>query len=220
MGAKTCFIAQSEGDVAHELRHAARLDEAATADWVAGLYPDRVFAPPQHADLSHTFVRDGSVVAGCFPGLRIVVSDEVALDRPSELPAKYVQAQGRTVLHAMHSVVDWCAFAVWQDGRLQRAFSVAPDSGVIEDIGARLPFEQPYWDGAHPAVSPEEAAAGESYPLPFHPLELGEAALRAFFGFQLEGYVDPKLLEPERVAMLRFDRPARTSVRKPWWKLW
>jgi hypothetical protein len=29
----------------------------------------------------------------------------------------------RVVLHAMHSVVDWLAFAVWEDGRLLRSLS-------------------------------------------------------------------------------------------------
>jgi hypothetical protein len=54
----------------------------------------------------------------------------------------------------MHSVVDWFAFAVWQDGRLKRSLSLSPDSGVLEDIGAKLPFEEPYWSGKHPAVNP------------------------------------------------------------------
>lgn len=36
-------------------------------------------------------------------------------------------------LHAMHSVVDWFAFAVWgPDGKLRRALSVSPANGVIE----------------------------------------------------------------------------------------
>ena len=34
-------------------------------------------------------------------------------------------------------------------------------------------------------------------PFPFHPLELGEAALREFFGYQVEGIVDPGPIEPE-----------------------
>jgi hypothetical protein len=42
----------------------------------------------------------------------------------------------RTILHAMHSVVDWLAFAVWEDNRLIRSLSLAPDGGIIEDIGA------------------------------------------------------------------------------------
>ncbi|MFJ9730973.1 DUF6928 family protein [Streptomyces sp. NPDC101171] len=53
--------------------------------------------------------------------------------RPSELPEHLVAASAgrRLVLHAMHSVVDWLAFAVWEDGRLVRSLSLSPDSGVI-----------------------------------------------------------------------------------------
>jgi hypothetical protein len=84
---------------------------------------------------------------------------------------------------------------------------LSPDDDIIEDIGVRLPFEESYWNGEHPAEDPdEELAEEERYPLPFHPLELGEAALREFFGYQLEGYVDLELLRPETVPLLRFRR--------------
>lgn len=53
---------------------------------------------------------------------------------------------------------------------------------VAEDIGDRLPFEEPFWAAAHPATEDDD------HPLPFHPLELGEAALHHLFGFVLEGY--------------------------------
>lgn len=49
------------------------------------------------------------------PGLTIVCTGEVALDRPSQLHPRFLaEARGRTTyLHAMHSGVDWCALAVW-----------------------------------------------------------------------------------------------------------
>jgi hypothetical protein len=222
MGAKTSLLAQVEGDARQILSSSPALDEDATARLVAALFPGAAFGPPQDADLSYTYVRDGTVVAGCWPGLRIVATAEVALDKPSQLPPKYIAARGKTVVHAMHSVVDWFACAVWEDGVLRRSLSVAPDEGVLEDIGPRMAFEVPYWEGAHPAVDPEDGP--DDYPLPFHPLELGEAALREFFGFQLEGYVDPALLEAEHIRMLRFEpvgaarRPAQ--ARNPWWKFW
>ncbi len=84
----------------------------------------------------------------------------------------------------MHSVVDWFAYGVWTpDGTLRRALSVSSDDEVIEDVGERLPFEEPFWAGAHPAVDDDE-----EYPLPFHPLELSEAALDHLFGFVFEGW--------------------------------
>ena len=64
----------------------------------------------------------------------------------------------------------------------------------------------------------------DGYPLPFHPLELGEEALREFFGFQLEGLVDETLLEPEDIVMLCFDDPGKApkaaGSTRPWWRFW
>lgn len=223
MGAKTCLLAQAEVDVRKVLASKPALDESATAGFVASLFPELGFATPTSTDLlSYTYVSDDTVVAGCFPNLRIIAASEVAVDRPSQLQAKYIAAKGTTYLHVMHSVVDWFAFAVWEDGILRRSLSVAPDSGVLEDIGNRLPFEIPYWEGEHPALDPEDEQ--DSYPLPFHPLELGEAALREFFGFQLEGHIDASLLEPENIRMLKFDvagrPPDSIQANKPWWKFW
>ncbi|MDG6103769.1 hypothetical protein Daura_24375 [Dactylosporangium aurantiacum] len=86
-----------------------------------------------------------------------------------------------------HSVVDWLAFAVWDDGRLVRSLSLAPDHGVIEDLGDPLP----YWRGEHP-VDPHP----DPYPLPFHPLDLGERALVELFGFYAEGLLSGDAPEP------------------------
>ncbi|MDT0546544.1 hypothetical protein AB0H07_41450 [Streptomyces sp. NPDC021354] len=48
------------------------------------------------------------------------------IDSPSRLPEHLVAASAgrRLILHAMHSVVDWFAFAVWDDGRLIRSLSL------------------------------------------------------------------------------------------------
>jgi hypothetical protein len=146
-------------------------------------------------------------------GVSIVAAKEFAIDRPSGLPPSFLREMpARTVyLHAMHSVVDWFAFATWENGKLTRSLSLSPDGGIVEDIGPKLPFEEPYWAGEHPATDPEEEE--DKYPFPFHPLELGEAALAEFFGYQLEGFIDPSLLEPERVPLMRFKR-AKSS----WWR--
>ncbi len=112
----------------------------------------------------------------------------------------------------MHSVVDWFAYAIWTNGKLVRSLSLSPDSGIIEDIGRRQPFEEPYWSGEHPAVDSDEE---EPYPFPFHPLELGEATLKDRFGYQLEGYIDASLLDPESIPLVRYKR-----CRSPWWKFW
>lgn len=42
------------------------------------------------------------------------------------------------------------------------------------------------------------------YPLPFHPLDLGEAALRALFGFVVEDRARPDDLDAESVGLHGF----------------
>ncbi len=102
----------------------------------------------------------------------------------------------RMVLHAMHRVVDWLAFGVREDGRLIRSLSLSPGSGIDENIGEPLPFEMPYWAGQRRAeVIPWPGEDGEPYALPFHPLQMGEDALRSLCGFIVEGRPDPAAKE-------------------------
>lgn len=217
MGAKTWMLVASDGDAARVLRSSPELDEAATLRLVAELFPSETLVPAGDGDLTHTCPPDDQVVAGCFPGVSIVAAKEFGIDYPSRLDPRILRrfATQELVLHAMHSVVDWFAFAVWNRGKLTRALSVAPDDGVIEDIGQRFAFEQPFWEGSHPATDPAEE---EAYPLPFHPLELGEAALENFFGYQIEGFVETTHPNPESVRLLRFHR--RRAAARSWWKFW
>ena len=115
---------------------------------------------------------------------------------------------------------------VWEDGRLIRSLSLAPDSGILEDIGEPLPFEAPFWAERQHAPA-GDAEAEDPYPLPFHPLELGEAVLLARFGYQLEGggdaSVDPfsiPLLHFQRSGMRRKVAPEEPEASAPWWKFW
>lgn len=80
----------------------------------------------------------------------------------------------------MHSVVDYGAFAVWEHGDLRRSVSLAPDDGILENVGDAFAFEAPYWDGYRPVDHAPD------YPLPFHPLDFADEALLACFGFGLE----------------------------------
>src|SRR5690606_17738989 len=148
------------------------------------LFQKERLTPLEDGDLSYTFTPDDEICIGCFPGVWIVVSKDFRIDCPSQLPARFVQTGGKVTVttHAMHSVVDWFAYAQWTNGELIRSLSLSPDSGIMEDIGKRFPFEEPYWSGLHPAVEDEDE---EDYPFPFHPLELGEAALAALLGYQL-----------------------------------
>ncbi|WP_205326205.1 hypothetical protein [Glycomyces sp. YM15] len=75
--------------------------------------------------------------------------------------------------------------AAVRPGRVRRSLSLAPDDGIMEDLGERYPFETEFWNGDR---SIHDYAP--DYPLPFHPLELGDTALGAWFGFHLEGPPD------------------------------
>jgi hypothetical protein len=211
MGAKTWMLVYAEENASNALAALGPLDREASAELAARLFPGEKFEALPDGDLSYTNPPDEEVFVGCFPGVSVVAAIDFAVDNPSQLPELYLTpgANGNVYLHAMHSVVDWFAFAVWQRGQLQRALSLAPDNGIIEDIGTRLAFEEPYWAGQHPVDDPEEELEEEErYPFVFHPLELGEAALKEFFGYQLEGFIDPALLSPEKVPLLRFKRVA------------
>ncbi|KQU81353.1 MULTISPECIES: hypothetical protein [unclassified Rhizobacter] len=209
MGAKTWMLAILEADAREVLAARPMLDRDAAARLAAELFPHEAQQALGDADLSSTNPPDEYLHIGCFPGVSIVAAIDFALDRPSELPPHFLQVAGsRTVvLHAMHSVVDWFAFAVWRDGKLERSLSLAPDNGIVENIGPPMAFELPFWNGEHPAVDPEDDDEDEPpYPFPFHPLELGEAALSEFFGYQLEGIFDATLLDPETVPLARYER--------------
>jgi hypothetical protein len=204
MGAKTWMIVGSDGDASEILKSEPELDREATASLARRLFPGEKLTPEIDGSLLETCPGDDELVIGCFPGLSIVAAAEVGIDYPSKLPAIFRDGSlGRTIyLVAMHSVVDWAAFAVWRDGRLVRSLSLSPDSGILEDIGERLPFEAPFWAGEHPAVDPEDGEP--DYPFPFHPLELGEAALLGFFGYQLEGVETD--IYPEEIPLMTFRR--------------
>lgn len=187
MGAKTCMLIYSDGNVAEILKSKPKLDRIAANKLAVRFFKHDEPASIEDGNLmENANPRDGRIYVGSYPGLAIVASSEVGGDYPSKLDKRFIAAAGAgtVYLHAMHSVVDWFAYGIWKNGQLVRSLSVAPDGGIFENIGNPLPFEEPYWSGKHPV----EVDPGESpYPLPFHPLELGEAMLRSQFGFNYEG---------------------------------
>lgn len=213
MGAKTWMLVYSDGDASEKLRHSPTLDRATTDDLVKKLFPKEKLTAIEDGDLSYTCPPDNVIYAGCFAGVSVIAAKEFAGDYPSKLDGRFIaHANSQSVyLHAMHSVVDWLAFAKWENGKIVRSLSLAPDSGILEDLGAKLSFEKAYWEGIYPATEPDDE---DGYPFPFHPLELGEEVLKAFFGYQLEGTIDAGLLEPEKIPLVGYKR------KKPWWKIW
>ncbi|MEU4191133.1 hypothetical protein AB0E69_04485 [Kribbella sp. NPDC026611] len=198
MGAKDWMLLYADTDAAAVLRSRPEPDRDATHALVDRLHPATTLTPLSEQSLeAKANPPDGEFYAGVFPGLTVITSGQVALDYPSALPERFIEeGRGRTLyLHAMHSVVDWFAFGVWEDGVLRRALSLSPDDGVLENLGEPLEFERPYWAGERRL---EDDGDGDAYPLDFHPLELGEDALRNLFGFNWEGAVqddDPELGE-------------------------
>ncbi len=214
MGAKTWMLVTARAGAADTLAAIPQIDRQASLDLATRLFSDETLTPLDDGDLYYTNPPDDELLVGCFPDVEVLAADEFGIDHPSHLPSKFIAKAGTTTLHAMHSVVDWFAFAHWVDGHLVRALSLSPDSGILEDIGEPLEFEREYWAGEHPAVED-----GDEYPFAFHPLDLGEAALLHFFGYQIEGLASENRYDPERIPLLRLQR---ASARKdsPWWKFW
>jgi len=211
VGAKTWMLVYANANVAETLKGAPHLDRHSSLQLAKKLFPKDKLELIGDGDLSSTCPPDDELHIACFPGVSILAAREFGIDYPSKLPEPFITegTHGAIYLHAMHSVVDSLAFAQWMNGTLVRSLSLSPDSGILEDIGQRFPFEEPFWSGQHPATEDEE----DAYPLPFHPLEMGEVALKEFFGYQLEGFIDAAPLHPESIPLLKYKRRSR-------WKVW
>ncbi|NEA27645.1 DUF6928 family protein [Actinomadura bangladeshensis] len=201
MGAKTALLAFAEGDIRPVLAGASRSDCAAAENLVRQVHPDYVVEAIADGTLGNTYPPDDVAYAAVLPGVALVVDRRLVHDYPSALPMHLFRlGEGRRIImHGMHSVVDWLAFAIWENGNLVRSLSLSPDSGIMENIGEPLEFERPYWAGER-AVELDPEWDEDPYPLPFHPLEMGEDALRALFGFVIEGY-------PEADDIIRHEIP-------------
>lgn len=205
MGAKTALLAYSDGDIRPALLGATRAELAEVEELVRRMHPGYDVAPDSdNSLLDGTYPDDDITYATVLAGAELLCDRRFMLDRPSELP-DHLRAAGvgrRIILHGMHSVVDWLGFAVWEDGQLIRSLSLSPDGGIEENIGDPYDFELPYWAGEHPVKS--SLLGRRPYPLPFHPLDLGEVALRALFGFIIEGRPDPDDIDPDAVHLHGF----------------
>jgi len=210
LGAKTALLAYSAKDSVESLRQARDFDPEATRALVAATHPAWEGAASSQGNLfDDCYPPEGTVYAGSFPGIDILCDRDVMDYQPSEFPARYLDAAAgrRVILHAKHSVTDTFAYAIWDNGSLVRSLCLSPDDGIVENIGDPLPFEAPYWAREHPA--------GERYPLAFHPLELGgDAALRALFGFILEGKRQPTDIDAGSVKLVGFQVPSANPVTK------
>jgi hypothetical protein len=89
--------------------------------------------------------------AASHSGVEVLVSRRLWDDRPDLAE----MSRGRhAALFLTSPVTSWVTFASWVDGEVVRALSVSERRGVMQDIGAPLPFELP---GLAPAVLGERA---------------------------------------------------------------
>ncbi|GIG93378.1 DUF6928 family protein [Plantactinospora endophytica] len=207
MGAKTSLLAFTDGDLPPALLGASPCDPAEAEELVRWVHP--VYEVSRVGDgtlFDWPYPPDDITYATVLAGAELLCDRRLVLDRPSELP-EHLYAAGagrRIVMHGMHSVVDWLCFAVWEDGILVRSLSLSPDNGIEENVGEPYDFELPFWAGEHPVEPVPGWPYQGPYPLPFHPLELGEEALRALFGFVIEGQPAPDDIDAETVPLHGF----------------
>lgn len=205
MGAKTWMLVSSNGNPREALAQGPQLNREESVALAKRLFPAATFSEGDDGSLSYTNPADDEVFVGHYGTVAVVAAAEFGVDYPSQLSREYVDGMPHStvVLHAMHSAVDWFAYAVWEKGELVRALSLSPDSGIIEDIGARYSFEEPYWNGEHGVEDEED---DDKYPLPFHPLELAEDALAYLFGYVIEGVIAESAYDAEEVPLVTLKR--------------
>jgi hypothetical protein len=134
LGAKTSLLVFAERNAREALASAPTLDRVKTLQLARNLFPGEKLKPADDITLIDAYTPDNELAVGCFPGVSVVSAKEFGIDRPSTLLRRYIEACGRgtVTLHAMHSVVDWFAFACWTDGKLVRSLSLSPEFGIIE----------------------------------------------------------------------------------------
>jgi hypothetical protein len=208
MGAKTWMLVYSDDDIRQILFGQPTLDRTKTEQFVKSAFPKHKLASIEDSTLAYTCPRRNVLIAGCYLGVTFLAAEEFGIDYPSKLDPRFIGLIGskNTYLFAMHSVVDFFAFAIWETGVLKRSLSASPDSGIMEDIGEKLPFEVPFWNGKHPAVDPEEEGEESEYPLKFHPLDFGEATLSNLVGFSMEGPLPTDVVDADQFPLMSFSR--------------
>ncbi len=149
------------------------------------VFPDRIGEAIESSSLIEALhPPTGTIYAGTFGDSLILVGGDVSelLDLPEETAGF---AQGRTTTRLlMNSVVDAVAVEIWSgEGDTVRELMLTAEQGVAIDVGERLHFEAPFWSGQ---VLDDLHTDPE---MPFHPMTLGEEALRTYFGFVLEAAV-------------------------------
>jgi hypothetical protein len=202
---RTAIVAYGDSDVAHVLRSAPVLDRPATAELVRKAFPDNRIDDAGDA-LLYDCIDPGQDMAyvGSFRGVELICSWRLVDYRPSQAARRCLPPARlpHVYLHSMDGGTNRIAFAAWQSGTMVRSLSLAADDEVVENLGEPLAFETPFWAGERTA-DPDESD-GVAYAYPFRPRELAEEALRAFFGFGLDGMRSVDDVDPEVIPLLGY----------------
>jgi hypothetical protein len=200
MGAKAGILALGGGDMVAALRLQPRADPARTRALIGDVFPGYQVEPAKGRPLSgSTYPDDDIVYALSAPGIDIMCDKRFMIRKPSELPVHVLglAAGRRVVLCEMHSVDDSFGYAIWSGGELMRSLSVSLPGGIVEDTGEPLEFERPFWARRRAFVESHPGALG------FHPLDLGDQAMRFLFGFAVEGS-PTREVDADQIAMLGY----------------
>ncbi|MBP2478607.1 hypothetical protein JOF53_007479 [Crossiella equi] len=201
MGSKSAILVFAKDDPRDIFRVSAAADSVESKRLVEDLVGGSVRYVGGGSLDDSIWPAEGTACGGSFNGFDVVCSRDLATYFPSGLTEKVIRcAKGRPAFAVfMHSMEDWAAFACWSEsGELIRSVSVNPEKGVMESVGDPLGFEQEFWAGGR------RVSHIGSYPLLFHPIDLGNEALRHFFSFVLEGEEDADSIDIEEFSLLAF----------------
>jgi hypothetical protein len=207
MGAKAWMLVFTDLEEPLLLSKYGEMDRASSENLAKLAFPMCRLTGQEDLTIMDVCPPDDEILTGRYDHVSILSASEFGLDYPSKLDKDFVNLMKskRTYLFAMHSVVDFFAFGVWENGELRRSFGASPDSGILEDVGEKFDFELPYFNGEH-AVGDEDDDPDNAYPLPFHPLEFGEHVLRELVGYGFEGPMPTDGLDPFDFSLLSFSR--------------
>ena len=216
MGAKSAAVVFAQGWPADLLASCPAHDPAQAADVAARVFPDRTCVRVEDDDFLELYPGEDELIVGCYPGVVIVAAQDLGGLEPEEMEQSLIRlVPATTVLHhSMHSVVDWFAYSLWQDGRLVRALSVSPDDGVMTDVGERQPFEVPYWNGEHP-WDDEEPDEDDPNDMSIDALELSIRARRCMDNLEIRTIGDLlRHSENELLASKNFGQTSLNEIRR------
>ena len=106
-------------------------------------YDSTIGAQPYWADL---YPPEGSIVIGAFEKGAFIAYQDISEDLELRkegvfLKAMFCYPKKDLLALGLHSAVNYCAFALYHDGKLERSFACSVDNGIMFESGKHLPEE-------------------------------------------------------------------------------